>query len=343
MKGSDISFVVQGPLVLRDDLTKRALISIRREFPGAELILSTWKGQPHEGLDYDKLVLSDDPGPIIDANGELINFNRQLISTQAGLLAATLEYAVKFRADFLLANDHFCALPLQPCTGYFHSKIRMTNLFVQNPLKMPFIFHLSDLVHFGRREDVTKFWSLPVYSREEALNLDADFPAWVYSGGSIQRMRAEQALPLGFLKTQGIAIAMNHPNDFDLERYAFAETFLTENFEVVDWRESGIVPPSRMMDSFLETVFTPADLDEIARTSELAAKRFATADFRRRYLFPFHRAYLFHLKKSLVYRMPALRALFTALKRVQRLIFGAKLQQAQDAKEHLERIAGDHP
>ena len=294
-------------------------------------------------MSYDKLVLSDDPGAIIDANGELINFNRQLISTQAGLREASREYAVKFRADFLLGDGRFCSLPLQPCSGYFESKIRMTNLFVQNPLKMPFLFHLSDLVHFGRRVDLQNFWSIPTLSREQAVNLNAasEFKKWTYAGGSIQRMRAEQALPLGFLKTQGIDLPMSHPNQFDRSRYELFEKFLLENFEITEWQQSGVIFPARMMDSFLETVMTSQDLAKITANASDSAARFKKADLRRRYLFVFNRAYLFHLKKSLVFSYPKLKSFFSSIKSVQRLFFGSSLSSAAAARKHLESLSSN--
>lgn len=55
----DISVVVQGAV---GGYTPVCLASVRKHLPESEIVLSTWKGSNVEGLDYDVLVLSDDPG-----------------------------------------------------------------------------------------------------------------------------------------------------------------------------------------------------------------------------------------------------------------------------------------
>lgn len=337
---SDISFVVQGP-VFRDlageDLTLKSLDSIRRICPGAEIILSTWAGQNIDGLPFDVLVQSEDPGAFKDKNGEGVNMNRQLVSTQAGLAKASRKYSVKFRADFLLANSNFVSVPLPNATAplpMFDAKIRMTNLFVQNPEKMPFLFHLSDLIQFGLTKDLFDLWTIPLYLADEILNLDPkrNPELGVYLGGSVLRLRNEQALPLGFLKKKGFNFQFENPNQMDSDRYSFFEKFLTSNFDVMDWEASGLIFPARMMDSFLETVFTRAELDSIAKSLDQSEERFKNANFNKRFKFLFNRAYLFHLKKELVFRYPFTLNLFKRIKSFQKLIFGRKLKGAEEAR-----------
>ena len=56
----DISVVIQGAI---DPIeTKKCISSIKQYLPGAEIILSTWENSNLEGLEYDHLVLSKDPG-----------------------------------------------------------------------------------------------------------------------------------------------------------------------------------------------------------------------------------------------------------------------------------------
>ena len=86
----DITFVVQGPVQaskVRKQLagiTEQCLRSIRDHFPESKIILSTWKGQPHQGLDYDLVLELDDPGPNFIYHGDeriQLNNNRQLHSS----------------------------------------------------------------------------------------------------------------------------------------------------------------------------------------------------------------------------------------------------------------------
>src|SRR4051794_20971310 len=106
MESRDISFVVQGAIdgsispLTGEPITKSCLSSLRRYHPGAEIILSTWKDANVDGLDFDILVRSEDPGAwnaFRPESGEvkLDNTNRQIVSTRNGLYQATRKYAAK--------------------------------------------------------------------------------------------------------------------------------------------------------------------------------------------------------------------------------------------------------
>jgi hypothetical protein len=60
INSSELSFVVQGPIY--QDITDKVCESIREYFPECEIVLSTWEGSSIEGLKYDKVVFSKDPG-----------------------------------------------------------------------------------------------------------------------------------------------------------------------------------------------------------------------------------------------------------------------------------------
>src|SRR4051812_21161444 len=117
---SNVSVIVQGPVVTkRTDgglpWTVRCLASIRRHLPKAEVVLSTWKGEPVDGLDCDQLVLNDDPGSIADAVRQDCpwpdwrvkpnNVPRQIVSTREGLRVCRGEYALKLRTDFVVTAN----------------------------------------------------------------------------------------------------------------------------------------------------------------------------------------------------------------------------------------------
>ncbi|WP_026025139.1 WavE lipopolysaccharide synthesis family protein, partial [Enterovibrio norvegicus] len=115
----DISFVVQGPVQASDarkqipGVTKRTLDSIRQYFPGSSIVLSTWKGQALEGLDFDKLIELDDPGQNSVFNNDIeqkLNNNRQLYSSHMGLTSVKTKYAVKMRSDNVLIGRGFVEL-----------------------------------------------------------------------------------------------------------------------------------------------------------------------------------------------------------------------------------------
>ncbi len=114
-----ITFVVQGPVQASASrqqiagITEQCLNSIRRFFPKSTIILSTWKGQPLDGLDYDQLLELDDPGAntvFYDGQPIKLNNNRQMYSTHMGLKAVQTPYAVKLRTDNLLTGRQFVEL-----------------------------------------------------------------------------------------------------------------------------------------------------------------------------------------------------------------------------------------
>ena len=55
----DISVVVQG--AIDKGYTPLCLKSIIKYLPESEIILSTWEGREVDNLDYDVLILSEDP------------------------------------------------------------------------------------------------------------------------------------------------------------------------------------------------------------------------------------------------------------------------------------------
>ena len=107
IKPEEISIVVQGPIM---PYTANCLAGTRRVLPDSEIVLSTWKDSDVSGLDYDKVVFSDDPGgdKLFLENDQLLNnVNRQIISAYSGIKAATRKYVIKMRTDFEIVSDGF--------------------------------------------------------------------------------------------------------------------------------------------------------------------------------------------------------------------------------------------
>lgn len=172
----EISFVVQGPVQASDgrtqisNITSDCLSSIRSYFPTSTIILSTWKGQPHQGLDYDQVIELDDPGSNIiyhDGQPQTLNNNRQMVSSHCGLKAVTTQYAVKMRSDNKLIGRHFVDLycqyadiPRQEQYSFFKQRtVTSSAFFISSHHGRPVYFHKSDLFDFGLTEDLLTIWS----------------------------------------------------------------------------------------------------------------------------------------------------------------------------------------
>ena len=105
ISSKDISIVIQG--AINPTETPKCISSIRHNLPEAEIILSTWEGSDTSNLDYDKLVLNQDPGATSITKKIKNNMNRQLLSTQNGLKIAEKKYVLKLRSDLILSNTNF--------------------------------------------------------------------------------------------------------------------------------------------------------------------------------------------------------------------------------------------
>ncbi len=173
---AEISFVVQGPVQATEgraqnaSITKQCLDSIRHWFPESTIILSTWKNQNLEGLDFDQLLELDDPGQNTVYNNDeaqKLNNNRQLFSTNQGLQAVKTPYAVKIRTDNKLVGRQFVEI-YQDCVDakreeksvlFAQRVLTSSAFFITHHRGEPNYFCKSDLFDFGRTDDLLKIWS----------------------------------------------------------------------------------------------------------------------------------------------------------------------------------------
>lgn len=173
----DITVVVQGPVQSLPDrdqeegITGRCLTSVREHLPGSRIILSTWPAQNLSGLDYDELVINEDPGPNIvgygvDASPKKENYNRQIVSTCGGLRRVPTRYAMKLRSDNYLTSDRFKFLQQaypKRCDEYRLLKERVVanNTFTRQYARgMRVVFHTCDFFYFGLAGDVIDLWDI---------------------------------------------------------------------------------------------------------------------------------------------------------------------------------------
>ena len=181
IRSEEISVVVQGAAGAD---AARCLSSIRKYLPKAELILSTWEGTNTSGLDFDKLILSKDPGGVLHdlKYNNYNNVNRQLLSTQAGIKKSSRKYVLKIRTDFYLKNANFllffdCFPECESEFHFFKERVMVLSPYsrevsCENGLPTP--FHPSDFIFFGLRED------LEAYFLETPLMSEKDMASCVY-------------------------------------------------------------------------------------------------------------------------------------------------------------------
>lgn len=279
----DISVVIQGPLyrTLAPSRGIHACISaVRAHLPHAEVVVSTWVDEDLAGVDADVLVTATDPGVLLDFNGNRHNTNRQLVSTRTGIQAASRSHVLKLRTDHILTGsditvmgDYDSRVPL--AARLLHQPITVTTLFIRNPEKVPLLFHLSDLIQFGTREDMLGFWDQELRRQEEVFAPKPyKNPIGNFVGHSAMRMTPEQCLMLGFMRKKGYDITLQTPGDISPVLVELSERLLSENFTVLDWETSGVDFPERFRKNgySLNMIYTAAELADSGRLANNARR-----------------------------------------------------------------------
>ncbi|CAK2025340.1 Wave lipopolysaccharide synthesis [Vibrio crassostreae] len=210
MKNSSITFLVQGPI---REKTRDSLRSIRTFFPGASIILSTWKGEDISHLDYDELTLNDDPGGLnIFLDGDVVsteNTNRQIQSVSNAISHVTTQYCVKSRTDIEFTNDKFVKFYLENVNKYsrdtsfsnLSQRVLISSINTPNPnCFLQYVCQVSDWFYFGLTEDLKKIWEQELIEQSDFYHNEDNIPDREYKNGFLfGRFSAEQIITRGFL------------------------------------------------------------------------------------------------------------------------------------------------
>lgn len=253
IENRDITVVIQGPVVastdreMEDGITAKAIASVRQFLPGSHIILSTWKGQPIDGLDVDDIILSDDPGNnVIEyrSSGEpvFVNENRQIVSSRNGLKRVITQYAIKLRSDNVLTSDNFKSLfekyPVRAKQQkLFKERVVINSLFTREISRgFPSLFHVSDFFYFGLTEDLLKIWDIPLFT--DFIQIDK---SELYAGYPYHRLSCEQRLFLSALKHSfGLDYNVKFLTDYDRNLKKISKLTFANNFVVASADQVGL-------------------------------------------------------------------------------------------------------
>lgn len=246
-----ISFVVQGPIFKEQASidnrfsTRQVLLSIRKFYPDAEIVLSTWRKSDISNLSYDVLVLSEDPGGIPHKDS-MINCNRMVISSKAGIFRASNPNVVKTRTDIAFVNssiyDRLSDIkPIQNKYSVFSHFVLSSIYYVRDPIKLNLLFHPSDIFLVGKKADLLSFFDVPLAGKSTFVNLDEE----------------TKVVPEQHLFTQLILkIKGEH---FDIPRWGYiklhffinSERFLFNNFLFFNTEALSFTLPERLYNVFM--------------------------------------------------------------------------------------------
>ena len=260
INSKDISVVVQGPI--SGEITSKCIKSIRQILPEAEIILSTWKNTDVSQIDYDKLVLCDDPGATLlcvrHKKQIYNNMNRQLVTIKEGLKLANRKYILKFRTDLILTNANFLDFWNKfQCRSneylLFKHKIIVPTLFSR--IKIDFgkhtwietPFHVSDWWFFGLNEDIKTFFLDTEIAEEpyfteyfsDKKNVDKNNPY----GKVKHRFSPEQYFTYSCFSRNFKDIKMEDATDLNDEIIEKSRKCIINNFIILEYKQSGIYLP----------------------------------------------------------------------------------------------------
>lgn len=261
IEDKDISIVVQGPILrqspfsISNQTTQYACLRLKKLFPASELILSTWKGENVEGIPYDKVLFNEDPGAtwFNYGNEELLNnCNRLIVSTFAGIKAASRKYVFKVRSDLFLVStcflDYFYTFPLFDeeykfvtnriiAFSIYSITGHKTCLFT---MKRP--FHISDWAYFGYKQDLFNLYDVPLTQEPEFSQwfLTRCKPFFDMEPKRLWKMPPEQYVTSSFLNKY-VPATLLHTVDTSENKMEISAKLLVNNFLVLDQTQFSLI------------------------------------------------------------------------------------------------------
>jgi len=259
INANEIEVVIQGPvsrkIAAQNGMGETAAViaSLRRILPEASVILSTWRGADVSGIEVDRVVFSDDPGSFPQNRNDeqqRNNVNRQIVSTLAGLRACSRKYTLKLRSDTSLDHADFLTwfelFPARNLEGkILEKRVLAWAAGSRHPRKSPSVansarvlFHPSDFVFFGLRQDLLNIWDIPLMTAVEADWFAMEPPRWA-SPRMKNRFYPEDFIWTSFLKKNGYTPVAQSWVDFDPELLRASELTIVNNLQLLDQAQFG--------------------------------------------------------------------------------------------------------
>jgi len=241
---AEISVVMQGPISPANlNVIAENIAHVKHILPGCELIVVTWKGSDVKDRlsSVDQFLELDDPGTTTLGWDSKSNIDRQLTSVLGGLKVASRSHSVRMRLDTSLVNTLFLQAyaamladaRLRPAS-LFRERVLSTSIYFRDAAKSNYLFHPSDIFHFGLVSDLLDLWSAPlVQSHQSAASRIALVP--------------EQYIWIQYLLSKGFSEAKLDARRFRYSSILISEWSLATNWWVVDSKANGIVLPERFL------------------------------------------------------------------------------------------------
>ena len=207
-----LSVLIQGPIIVEDDITLKSIQSVRKHFPHSKIVLSTWSD--HQDLFSKKFkeisnlvpLFLDDPGAYAVKPNSSLNVNRVIVSSYEGLKKIDTEYTLKLRSDIFIKDDSilkiffkFNRINLKGKFNFTQERILFSNQTFLNPDRVPILFHLCDWLALGKTEDLLDMFDIPLMPKTEfTWFLENKKPEDLLTPGNLSRYMSEDYIGFKF-------------------------------------------------------------------------------------------------------------------------------------------------
>lgn len=254
IESKDLSIVVQGPNI--SNATVKCFNSLRRHFPEAELVFSTYKKTDTKNLDFDVLVESDDPGAARLYDSTYNNINRILQTTKAGLAKASKKYCIKIRSDLFFTNNSLLK-DLRQKFDKFDPKFRIfqervifyplwsrQSEMVLDKDKIICPFYLSDWLCFGLTEDLRLYFDASERTNEPAFSNYFKQPKNrllpFYNPYKTWKFSPEQYFAVNFFSKYFPEAHMSSLQDVSEDKMELSHRLYASNIVIAGYHEIGV-------------------------------------------------------------------------------------------------------
>jgi len=172
-RGPRTALVIQGPVVADRRFTRDSVLIYRRNFPSADIILSTWDNTPSGLLEECRDAGAEVLLNRVPASRGIRNINLQIASSANGIARARengAEYVIKTRTDQrFYAPDVLEFLyhltEVFPVGQAFRRQRKRIVACALDTFKYR-LYGLSDMLQFGHIDDMSLYWSAKPDTRE---------------------------------------------------------------------------------------------------------------------------------------------------------------------------------
>lgn len=261
INNEEITFVIQGPILNDNNVTKKSCESIRKYFPGSQIILSTWKESNTINLEYDHKIENNDPGSPENyfLKKEIPNnINRQIISSYNGIKKVNTKFAVKMRSDmYFVSNKLLKLLEIVDTSksNYSSKKIIIPSNMAINPdREYKLLFHPSDTFFAGLSKDIYELFDIPLmdnFTMRYFKDKDTDIINYLQISS---RYTCEQYIFYSYLKKK-ISLYFKNAFDYSKENRVLHDKIFSNLFICIRNSKIGVNCYKHPMSYFSSTLY----------------------------------------------------------------------------------------